>query len=313
MKIRILLFSIFLFLYSTQTKAQGCSDAGVCTMGAPHLYTGDSVNTTNEKTSSINYKATQSIGFGEQNTLHLLTVAELNWKINQAIYLQLKLPYLVNIGNLANTHGIGDLSLSSTIYKEINERSSINTIIGFKIPVNNSNLSDKGKALPMPYQTSLGTFDGILGFVYQYKQWNFTTAYQKVLISANENSFLANSSDWVNNADAANYFGSYKFFRGDDAILKAERNMSVNKKWIVTPSVLAIYRVQNDRVQDPVTSIENDLPNSNGLTLNVIGSSSHQLKNNKAIDVTLAFPLIVRKVRADGLTRSLITSVAFRF
>ncbi len=313
MHIRFLLFSIFSFLYSAQTIAQGCSDAGVCTMGAPHLYTGDSVNTSNEKISSINYKVTQSIGLGEQNTLHLVSVAELNWKINPAIYLQLKLPYLVNIGNLANTNGIGDLSLSSTIYKEINERSSISTIIGFKIPVNNSNLSDEGKALPMPYQTSLGTFDGILGFVYQYKQWNFTTAYQKVLISSNENSFLASSADWLNNADAANYFGSYKFFRGDDAILKAERNINVTKKWMVTPSVLAIYRVQNDRVQDPVTSIEKDLPNSNGLTLNVIGNSSHQLKNNKAIDVSLAFPLIVRKVRADGLTRSLITSVAFRF
>ncbi len=313
MHIRFLLFSIFLFLYSAQTIAQGCSDAGVCTMGAPHLYTGDSVNTSNEKISSINYKVTQSIGLGEQNTLHFVGVAELNWKINPAIYLQLKLPYLVNIGNLANTNGIGDLSLSSTIYKEINERSSISTIIGFKIPVNNSNLSDKGKALPMPYQTSLGTFDGILGFVYQYKQWNFTTAYQKVLISSNENSFLASSADWVNNADAANYFGSYKFFRGDDAILKAERNINVTKKWMVTPSVLAIYRVQNDRVQDPITSIEKDLPNSNGLTLNVIGNSSHQLKNNKAIDVSLAFPLIVRKVRADGLTRSLISSVAFRF
>lgn len=313
MKIRILLFSFFLFHYSTHTIAQGCSDAGVCTMGAPHLYTGDSVNTSNEKVSSINYKVTQSVGLGEQNTLHLLSVAELNWKLNTAIYLQLKLPYLVNIGNLANTNGIGDLSLSTTIFKKINSNSALNTIIGFKIPVNNSNLSNNRKALPMPYQTSLGTFDGILGFVYQYKQWNFSTAYQKVLISSNENSFLASSADWVTNADAANYFGSYKFFRGDDAILKAERNINVNNKWMVTPSVLAIYRVQNDRVQDPVSSIETDLPNSNGLTLNVIGNSSHQLKNNKAIDITVAFPLIVRKVRADGLTRSFITSIAFRF
>ncbi len=313
MKIRFLLFSIFLFLYSIQTIAQGCSDAGVCTMGAPHLYTGDSLKTTIEKTSSINFKISQSVGLGEQNTLHLVSAAELNWKVNTAIYLQLKVPYLVNLGNIANTNGIGDLSLSTTIYKKINERSSINTIIGFKIPVNNSNLSDKGKALPMPYQTSLGTFDGILGFVYQYKQWNFTTAYQKVLISSNENSFLASSADWLNNADAANYFGSYKLFRGDDAILKAERNINVNEKWKVTPSVLAIYRVQNDRVQDPITSIESDLPNSNGLTLNVIGNSSHQLKNNKAIDLTIAFPLVVRKVRADGLTRSLIASAAFRF
>lgn len=313
MRILCSLFSIFFFLNTIQTKAQGCSDAGVCTMGAPHLYTGDSLNKTEEKTSSINYKITQSVGLGEQNTLHLLSVAELNWKVNSAIYLQLKVPYLVNLGNLANTNRVGDLSVSSTIYKKINDRSSINTIVGFKIPVNNSNIKTDAKPLPMPYQTSLGTFDGILGFVYQYKQWNFTTAYQKVLISTNENSFLASSAEWINNADAAKYFGSYKLMRADDAILKAERNISINNKWIATPSILAIYRVKNDRVQNPINNVENDLPNSNGLTLNVIGNSSHQLKNNKYIDFTIAFPLMVRKVRADGLTRSLIASASLRF
>lgn len=313
MNTRILLISIFFILNTIQSYAQGCSDAGVCTMGAPHLYTGDSVKVSQEKTSAINYKITQSVGLGEQNTMHLLTVAELNWKVSTAIYLQLKVPYLVNIGNIATTHGIGDLSFSSTIIKNINSHSSINTFVGFKIPVNNANIKNNSKPLPMPYQTSLGTFDGVLGFVYQYKQWNFTTAYQKVLISDNENSFLASSSEWVNNADAAKYFGSYKFMRGDDAILKAERNINISDKWIATPSILAIYRVQNDRVQNPINGVESDLVNSNGLTLNIIGNSSHHLNNNKSIDFTIAFPLIVRKVRADGLTRSLIASAAFRF
>ncbi len=219
MRILCSVISIFFILNTTQSNAQGCSDAGICTMGAPHLYTGDSVKISQEKTSALNYKITQSVGLGEQNTLHLLTVAELNWKASTAIYLQLKVPYLVNIGNIATTHGIGDLSFSSTIIKNINSYSSINTFVGFKIPVNTANIKNNSKPLPMSYQTSLGTFDGVLGFVYQYKQWNFTTAYQKVLISANENSFLTSSSEWVNNADAANYFGSYKFMRGEDAIV----------------------------------------------------------------------------------------------
>jgi hypothetical protein len=313
MKIRLLLFSIFLILFSKYSNAQGCSDAGVCTMGAPHVYTGDSTQVSHTEASAISYKLSQSIGLGEQSTLHLLTAAELNWKITDALYAQVKLPYLLNIGNLATTQGLGDVSLSATVIKRINSYSSFNSIIGFKIPLNNSNLKMDGKALPMPYQTSLGTFDGILGFVYQYKNWNFSTAYQKVLISNNENSFLANSADWINNSDASKYFASYNFVRGDDAILKAERNFKLNKKWSATPSVLAIYRVNNDRIKDSVSKVESDLPNSNGLTLNVIGNASYQFKNNNAIDLTIAFPLIVRKVRADGLTRSFIASIAYKF
>lgn len=313
MRILCSLFSFFFFLNTVQTYAQGCSDAGVCTMGAVHVSEEDSTNASPAKTSKLNFKLAQSIGLGEQNTLHLQSIAELNWAISPVFYLQVKLPYLINIGNLASTQGIGDLSISATIFKKINSLSSINTIIGFKVPVNNANTAVDAKPLPMPYQTSLGTFDGILGFVYQYKQWNLTTGYQKVLSSNNENSFLANSPAWINNADAAKYFGSYKFFRGDDAILKAERSININKNWSASPSILAIYRIQNDRVQDPLTSIEKDLPSSNGLTLNVIGNSSYQLKNNKALDFTIAFPLVVRDVRADGLTRSLIAGIGFRF
>jgi hypothetical protein len=320
MKICSPLFSIFfflfsnsLFLFSNNSNAQGCSDAGVCTMGAPHLYTGDSTQASSLEPSVLNYKLSQSIGLGEQSTIHLLSVAELNWKISDALYAQVKLPYLFNIGNLATTHGLGDVSLSATIVKRINSYSAFNSIVGFKIPLNNSNQKIDAKPLPMPYQTSLGTFDGILGFVYQYKNWNFTTAYQKVLISNNENSFLANSADWINNADANKYFASYNFVRGDDAILKAERNFMLNKKWSAVPSVLAIYRVNKDRVKDSLSKVESDLPNSDGLTLNVIGNASYQLKNNKAIDLSIAFPLIVRQVRADGLTRSLIASVSYKF
>lgn len=312
MRILSLLLSLPFLLFVNKSMSQGCSDAGVCTMGAIHAYSNDSSEVKTEATSILTYKISQSVGLGEQSTIHLLSVAELNAVVNPNIFLQVKIPYLINIGNLANTQGVGDISLSATISKRVRTNSTFNTIFGFKIPLNNSNLSIDSKALPMPYQTSLGTFDAILGFVYQYKQWSFTTAYQKVLSSNNENAFNPNPLIW-NNTDALKYFNSNKFDRGDDAILKVERTFNYRNNWAFSPSVLAITRVQKDKIVDVSTNTETELSGSSGLTLNLIGNASYQFQNRRGIDFTLAFPVIVRQVRADGLTRSMIANLSYRF
>ncbi|TAE45978.1 MAG: hypothetical protein EAY69_09570, partial [Cytophagales bacterium] len=69
----------------------------------------------------------------------------------------------------------------------------INATLGAKIPTGDGNdqRSDDGKALPMYYQTSLGTYDAVLGVSAITKNWLFATGLQYPLFqNPNQNQFL---------------------------------------------------------------------------------------------------------------------------
>lgn len=294
-------------------NAQGCSDAGVCTMGAigydNELKT-DSNNTNLAKKFKHNIGLGQSISLGEQNVMHLLSLAEINASVKSFTF-QVKIPFAINIGNLANTNGLSDIATSISYFKQIKNDHKISITLGYKIPTNRSDLKINNMALPMPYQTSLGTHDIVFGVSYRFKALTFVTGYQKVIHNINRNTFDANNP--LNTEDAKKYFSSYLFERSDDAILKIDHSVTFKNNWKFNQSALAIFRVNEDRSFDTSLNRQIDIPNSKGLTLNLILNLTKEFKNNNSIDISLASPIIVRKVRPDGLTRSAIASLIYRF
>ena len=48
------------------------------------------------------------------------------------------------------------------------------------------------------------------------------------------------------------------------------------------------------------------LDGSEGLTVNLALTYSKTLKNNKKLDFSLAFPIIDKEYRSDGLTRNIV-------
>src|SRR6187401_41817 len=177
MKNWVLLF--FSLVASIYTYAQGCSDAGFCTMGAmkpdqPY----------NKKIQLKLRSMELSFYRGTTTTTPIIYVAtaDLNFSLNSKSSFQVKVPYtMVRSGNLGETEGISDLSLCYTRSLINSDRFDVNFSFGGKIPTNKADFtSDKfpGEPLPMYYQTSLGTFDFITGISMINRKWLFATGIQ---------------------------------------------------------------------------------------------------------------------------------------
>jgi hypothetical protein len=156
----------------------------------------------------------------------------------------------------------------------------------------------------MAYQTSLGTYDIILGAQYLYRSWDFYVAYQ--------HPFGSNQNQYVNppgeTDDSKLYFESANLKRGDDLALRVQKTFLVKNNQSLQPGVLSIYRIQ----ESEITKFDRNvvLDGSSGLTLNLYLTYAKKLKGDAMVYLTGAFPVIDRDYRADGLTRNFV--ITFR-
>ena len=111
--------------------------------------------------------------------------------------MQLKVPIAFINGNIGSNNGVGDISFSITQTLKKTEKIKFNITVGTKIATGKSDATKNNLPLPMPYQTSLGTHDLILGTSLKYLNWNFGLGFQAVLANKNENKFLRNA--WTTN------------------------------------------------------------------------------------------------------------------
>lgn len=299
---RVILLPVVIFFFAfTKSFSQGCSDAGFCTIGALAPYP--------VPDSSFKYLAKLSVsyGIGEQRTKHLQLIPELEVSFIKKNTIQLKVPYVSVHGNLGDNSGVGDVALSISQKIIDKENSDLSVTVGVKLPTGTTNTAENGISLPMPYQTGLGTTDLILGVSYKYKKWNLSSGYQRVLNNKNENGFL-HSTD---NSDVANkYFESNLLDRGDDALIRIERNFPGNKIKLFA-GILAIYRLEADKIiNDAGTQVA--LKGSDGLTLNVTGRAQYDFSVRSGVSLLFGTPVKFRDVRADGLTRKLVLTASYQ-
>ncbi len=300
----IILSSFFTYNY---TNAQGCSDAGFCTIGAlnPQIIA-DTLG--DERYLKNNFHLSPTFALGEQGVSIWQYTPEVNLTLVKGLMWQAKMPYVYAYGNLGSNYGIGDVSTSLTYTHFFKKTTSLAVTLGSKIPTHDASTCENGRPLPMPYQRSLGTYDGILGVKFMYKTWNFSAGYQMVLANKNENCFLA--SRWTGDDDAQEYFVSNKLNRGDDMLLRAEKVFIV-KKLNLSAGLLGIYRLNKDKYTD-ASGAEQELAGSSGLTLNITGSATYVFTPKSSFGMNFGFPVLVRETRADGLTRSMVVSLVYQ-
>ena len=295
---QITLITIFLLLFNFIVSGQGCSDAGACSFELPDLKTSDTA-----QTNHLNLNFTQSFALGEKFIFISQSVLDIQYRISTSTNAQLSIPFVFTYGNLGYTYGPGDmiLTLSQSFFNKKNFR--LTAILGSRIKVNNAAFSFDGQPLPMAYQTSLGTYDIITGLQYARAKWNFYMAYQHPF-GRNENGYLIPEGE--TNADKQ-YFESAYLKRGDDLYARLRYYHNLRSGTSLTFTLLAIYRLQKSEI------IKNDrntiLEGSDGLTLNPGITFSKVLKKSRKLSFQLAFPVIDRDYRADGLTRNAVISV----
>lgn len=299
-------FLLFLVpVCSGKINAQGCSDAGVCTIHSIKNNTwGDGQE---EKANTV--VAGFAFGKGEDNISYYTPYLEYTRAFKSGTALTVKFNYVISDGRLATTSGISDVFITAS--QAFDKRKAVRKsfILGAKIPLDHAELGKGNIELPMPYQPSLGTYDLITGFNFFYKSFGATAAFQIPLINENRNKFLP--SDYPAHPFVSEYLPTNQFSRKPDGLLRVSYSWELNQKFSIRPSLLGIYHFDDDSY---VNSAQQrvDIFGSRGLTLN--GNVFFNLKTSRMSEFELALgtPFVVRPSRPDGLTRSFVASLDYR-
>lgn len=295
------IFVALLILTGTQAYSQGCNDAGLCSMGA---LDGQGLSTGNKYNTQLSYY----FGLGEKQALVNTIQFEQRFvllKDRGHIFIQLPFHYIN--GNLGQTYGVGDISVGFNYTYLQKKDLNASFLVAAKLPPNESNKTIDGRGAPMVYQTSLGTYALAVGANFLYKKWQLGLGYLKPF-GSNKNYFY--HSEWPDNADALEYAQMQDLGRGDDAMIRINR-FFYTKKSRFNAGLLALYRMQKDKITQNGERIA--LENSDGLTLNINLGYQKVLKNDDAITLSIAAPLITREVRVDGLTRTFVLMFTYAF
>jgi hypothetical protein len=306
MKFRLCI--LLVFVIKENVFSQGCSDAGFCSIGNIHTTPLDSGA---EKKNKLSLLFTN--GIGDQGVYVFTPGIQYEFEANAHLSFQSKITGNYASGNLGTASGAGDLFLSSTYLFNSQKKTKNSITLGVKLPLNTGDLRFENNSLPMQYQSSLGTVDLIIGYKLGVKRFSANFAWQQPLTGRNRNTFLPQC---LNTPAAYEYVPSNDFDRKGDVLLRVAYQIISKDKWQWNSSLLSIYHLGEDTYIDG--SLSNNpinIAGSEGLTLNI--TSMLTFKINKVITIGLSggMPLVVRKVRPDGLTRAfaLTPEVNFNF
>lgn len=327
-----LFFLVFgLVIFNTNfIYAQGCSDAGFCTLGAlrPNQAYSKKINIKLRSVEISNY-----LGI-TQSYIYIYNVSvDLNVSISNKLSAQIKLPYQYVAGGLAKTHGLGDISLSTSYNVLAKENFQINASLGMKIPTSNADkkttLTDRfGKtrdiSLPMYYQTSLGTWDILGGVSVITKNWLFAAGFQHSLTNTPNNFLWKPFDGTADSAKAYHYMKSKQLNRGTDVMLRAERNLRFSN-WNVYAGLLAIYRLNEDKFLDGDNKTK-EIKGSDGLALTFLMGAGYRFNTHSGIKAMFGYNLkdrtasqifktkeITEHKNPDGLSRALVFSLGYEY
>lgn len=309
----IVFFMCSIFIVNT-LHAQGCSDAGVCSIHSIK-------NNAEGHETKAGKKNELTVGFGygkgERSTNNYTGYAEYTRTLTARTSVTGKFSYSAISGELASTSGPGDLFLSVNHVFDlpagkagIKRKWQKSFVVGLKLPFDDADITKNGIHLPMPYQTSLGTTDLVLAVNYNRKSFGATLAVQQPLKPINENKFLP--GDYPAVPLALKYWPTNDFSRKGDIVGRVSYRFKTGERFSIRPSLLGIYHEANDTYVD---NSKNRRPiyNSKGLTLNGNVFVDYKLKNGNGFELSLGTPFIVRDQRPDGLTRSFVASLEYQF
>lgn len=304
---RIFLIALVVSVIAEISNAQGCSDAGVCTLHSIK-------NNAEGHEPKDGKKNDISVGFaygkGERSTNNYTGYTEYTYSITKRTSVTGKLGYSFITGELANTSGLTDLFVSVNHAFDVKKKWQKSFVVGLKLPFDGADIVENGIHLPMPYQTSLGTTDLVIAINYNRKNFGATLAVQQPLKPINENKFLP--GDYPSVPLTLKYWPTNEFDRKGDVVGRVSYNFKTGERFSIRPSLLGIYHEANDTYLDDAKN-RRPIYNSRGLTLNANVFVDYKMKNGNGVELSLGTPFIVRDQRPDGLTRSFVASLEYQF
>ena len=287
-----------------QSVAQGCSDAGFCTIGA-----------LKQHSSQDTIKAKQQLGFstavglGDESVLVITPAIQYDYFSRSGYQFQARVTANYANGNLGNAFKPGDVYLAATRhFKAAKVRWAVT--LGTKLPINQADALAGNKPLPMQYQSSLGTVDIIGGIHAEVQSWQWSAGIQLPLTGHNRNGFLP--VYWPGNEKAVAYPSTLDFDRKADVLLRTAYAVKTTGRLKLSVGALGIYHLGKDTyINASVSNQPISIEGSDGLTLNLTASLQYEINKKLRFSIIGGSPVIVRDVRPDGLTRSFVLTPEF--
>ena len=293
--------------------AQGCSDAGFCTMGA--LKPSQKFN----KAMNLRLRSVeigQYLGITKFDDDIFVTNLDFNIGVGKKNTFQLKVPYMYISAPLASTQGLSDITLSFSRNLYFSEKNQINVTVGTKIPIGGVNkTNDAGIVLPMYYQTSLGTYDLVIGASWLTRGWLVGVGVQHAF---NEIDSKFKWGLWANSEDKANanrYPVSQALKRGTDGMVRLERSFRFARFGFQVGG-LAIYRFNKDEILDPKTNVRILADETDGFAFTITGGANYNFNAQSTLKAGFgkkSFDGVSRPKNTDGLTREYVFTLGYEF
>lgn len=275
-------------------NAQGCSDAGVCTLNA--------FKPSSETNTNNHLKIGYTNGLADYDISVNGAYLEYGRHFGEKFGVDAKLAALGQSGNGISVFGLSDIYLNSS-YRH---SETTGFTVGFKIPLNKADRRQNGIGLPMDYQSSLGTFDLLLGVSHRIGKLQAVVGYQQPL-TQNDNVFVPEA--FPADSKLREIPSTFQFERAGDVLLRLSYPIDFGKKLRITPSILPIYHISTDKYS--VGSVQQEIEGSKGFTLNGNVFVDYQLGEKGTLQLSIASPFVVRDVRPDGLTRGYVVGLEY--
>lgn len=298
---KIFMIGLLGLLSQNVTNAQGCSDAGFCTLPYRHAAKGQS-----GEVKRHGFSVESSYNAGEEQTTVIGLAIQYDRKIGRAVTWSNKLTAANMNGSFGNAFNAGDLYSTISFVPGKGGNTNISLLAGVKIPFTGANDKINGVSLPMVFQSSLGTYDLIAGASFLVSKWDIHTAIQVPLINGNKNSFLSTYSP------VPGFLSTNLFERKADVLLRIGYPLTAGNKWKFNPNLLGIYHLGKDSYEN-IFGKREKITGSDGITLNANLQVKYLMTKNRSLQFSVASPLVVRDARPDGLTRSLVISAGYHF
>ena len=296
-------FVILLFgaiaIFTGQSYGQGCSDAGFCTISNFQPHGNDSVKVVNNQ-----IKIGAYYGNADRSIAVIGSYVEYNRQFNEKLGVDIRLTSLAQTGNGIAVFGLSDIYVTANYAAT----EKLSFTLGTKIPLSNADKSLNNLPLPMDYQASLGTLDLIFGIGYEIKKLQLVAAIQQPL-TQNGNEFF--NTLYPEESELRAFQSTNEFKRSGDILLRVSYPITLGKKFTLTPSLLPIYHLANDKFTDE-TNVQQEIIGSQGLTLNGNLYMDYQINRKNIIQINMGVPFVVRDARPDGLTRSFIVNLEYK-
>ncbi|MDI1256797.1 MAG: hypothetical protein PSV16_11930 [Flavobacterium sp.] len=294
MKINFISFVLLLLMFQN-TQAQGCSDAGICSIG----------NAVEHSATKNQLEIGSVFGAGESDTQYLSPYIAYMRNFNEKWAASVKITSSVASGSFGRRGSIGDAFLTVNYKPLTTNIFKWSYTTGMKIPFNRANLKINNHPLPLDYQTSLGTFDFVGAVNLNYKKWDFNVGLQIPVFNINANSYFSEYS-------GTDEFPTTNLFeRKPDALIRTTYTFKTkNEKFSFKPNVLFIYHLGEDTYEN-IYGERLSISGSDGLTINGNLISAYNFKTN-TIELSLASPFVVRDIRPDGLTREWTIGIGYK-